>query len=90
MSLDEPASKPTPVEITEGLDVGLTHQCALSPHLDNPPPLFFFPDEAALYDRQIRLWGLEAQQRCVLPKPLARHDAFVSAVALRVYSCMSM
>lgn len=25
--------------------------------------------EAALYDRQIRLWGLEAQQRCV-PLPL--------------------
>ena len=22
-------------------------------------------DEAAVYDRQIRLWGLEAQQRCV-------------------------
>ncbi|KAI0004481.1 hypothetical protein BJV74DRAFT_377837 [Russula compacta] len=37
MSLDEPASKSAPVEITE--------------------------DEAALYDRQIRLWGLEAQQR---------------------------
>ncbi|KAH9969636.1 hypothetical protein BC827DRAFT_1257513 [Russula dissimulans] len=37
MSLDDPASKSAPVEITE--------------------------DEAALYDRQIRLWGLEAQQR---------------------------
>lgn len=23
------------------------------------------PDEAALYDRQIRLWGVEAQNRCV-------------------------
>jgi hypothetical protein len=22
------------------------------------------PDEIALYDRQIRLWGLEAQNRC--------------------------
>lgn len=22
-------------------------------------------DEAALYDRQIRLWGLDAQRRCV-------------------------
>lgn len=22
-------------------------------------------DEGALYDRQIRLWGLEAQQKCV-------------------------
>lgn len=23
-------------------------------------------DEAALYDRQIRLWGLDAQKRCAL------------------------
>lgn len=33
-----------------------------------PCPLFIVPDsflvdEAAVYDRQIRLWGLEAQQR---------------------------
>lgn len=25
--------------------------------------LFWFKDEASLYDRQIRLWGLEAQNR---------------------------
>src|SRR6266851_2515148 len=30
--------------------------------LDEPP----LSDEAALYDRQIRLWGLEAQQRSVV------------------------
>lgn len=28
---------------------------------------FVFADEAAVYDRQIRLWGLEAQQRCARP-----------------------
>ena len=26
--------------------------------------LLIIPDEIALYDRQIRLWGLEAQNRC--------------------------
>ena len=27
------------------------------------------PDEIALYDRQIRLWGLEAQNRCATRLP---------------------
>jgi hypothetical protein len=29
------------------------------------PLTYLISDEAALYDRQIRLWGLEAQQRSV-------------------------
>jgi hypothetical protein len=60
MSLDEPASsKSAPVEITEGLR---EHVSVL--HGSND--LFLsLSDEAALYDRQIRLWGLEAQQRSV-------------------------
>lgn len=28
-----------------------------------PLPTFRFPDEIALYDRQIRLWGVRAQER---------------------------
>jgi len=31
--------------------------------------LLCLSDEAALYDRQIRLWGLEAQQRSVVRRP---------------------
>ena len=62
MSLDEPASnsKSAPVEITEGRSE--RHMPVLT-RLDEPSS--FFLDEAALYDRQIRLWGLEAQQRSV-------------------------
>lgn len=30
-------------------------------------------EEAEQYDRQIRLWGLEAQKRCVIPDYLARY-----------------
>jgi hypothetical protein len=33
------------------------------PSLRNGSALTRCPDEAAVYDRQIRLWGLEAQQR---------------------------
>ena len=62
MALDEPASsKSARVEITEGLR---EHVSVL--HGSNDLVLSF-SDEAALYDRQIRLWGLEAQQRSVLP-----------------------
>ena len=30
-------------------------------------------DEAALYDRQIRLWGLDAQKRLTYWYPFSRH-----------------
>lgn len=33
-------------------------------------------DEAALYDRQIRLWGLDGQQRCVLQGGMNRKGRF--------------
>lgn len=33
-------------------------------------------DEAALYDRQIRLWGLDAQKRCVWVESLIKKRLF--------------
>jgi hypothetical protein len=50
------SSKSVPVQITEG--------CARLPPVRQRAPDARAADEAAVYDRQIRLWGLEAQQRC--------------------------
>ncbi|KAI9512083.1 hypothetical protein F5148DRAFT_1280128 [Russula earlei] len=70
MSLDKPAA-PVPVEITEGTVssrasvVAVQRRPATGTELRRPLTAHLasrFSDEAALYDRQIRLWGLEAQQ----------------------------
>jgi hypothetical protein len=45
------------LKITKGLRNCLEHHDALF------TPIRLVSDEAALYDRQIRLWGFDAQQR---------------------------
>lgn len=49
------SASPMTATITEGIFVIIISEVYLTRYLD----------EAALYDRQIRLWGLEAQQKYV-------------------------
>lgn len=74
MSIHELGSKNTPLQITEGMArarAARSKRCSATraSRYDmltiTNARLFFSLDEAAVYDRQIRLWGLEAQQRSV-------------------------
>lgn len=61
MSSDyEGSTKSNPVQITEGK---FMLNCRSSRSEHRRVIAQFLVDEAAVYDRQIRLWGLEAQQR---------------------------
>lgn len=80
MSLHEPGSKGAPVQITEGANAYYTNPClprwwSIVLFLTGVVSI----DEAAVYDRQIRLWGLEAQQRSVFNLVKTRRRAAADA-----------
>lgn len=39
---------------------------------EDKPPQALDDDQAAVYDRQLRVWGVEVQQKCVLLSHTAR------------------
>lgn len=57
---DEPELQPG--ILTQSISAG-TYQYTSIAAFDFPSPTFIPLDEIALYDRQIRLWGVRAQER---------------------------